>query len=62
MKRICKKYGDVLPAKDGKLFIDNEQDVDIILKALGDYYKIGEISKKAYGTFAGKELQTVRDK
>ena len=62
MKRICKKYGDVLPNKDGKLFIDNEQDVDIILKALGDYYKIGEISKKAYGTFAGKELQTVRDK
>ena len=48
MKRICKKYGDVLPNKDGKLFIDNEQDVDIILKALGDYYKIGEISKKAY--------------
>lgn len=62
MKRICKKYGDVLPTKDGKLFIDNEQNVDIILKALGDYYKIGEISKKAYGTFAGKELQTVRDK
>lgn len=51
-----------VPTKDGKLFIDNEQDVDIILKALGDYYKIGEISKKAYGTFAGKELQTVRDK
>ena len=34
----------------------------VILKALGDYYKKGEISKKAYGTFAGKELQTVKDK
>ena len=58
MNSICKKYGDKLPVKDNKLSIENEEDVDSILKALGDYYKIGEISGRPYGTFAGKELQT----
>lgn len=61
MKRICKKYGDNLPDKDGKFLIENEHDVDAILKALGDYYKKGEISKKPYGTFAGKELQAIKE-
>ena len=58
MYNICKKYGDNLPIKDSKLSIETEEDVDSILKALGDYYKIGEISGRPYGTFAGKELQT----
>ena len=57
MNNICKKYGDKLPIKDNKFSIENEEDVDSILKALGDYYKIGEISGRPYGTFAGKELQ-----
>lgn len=58
MKEICKKYGDNLTIKEDKLSLDTEQDIDVILKALGDYYKKGEISGKPYGTFAGKELQT----
>ena len=58
MKKICKRYGDSLKIDDGKLTIDDEKDIDIALKALGDYYKIGEISRKPYGTFAGKELRT----
>lgn len=58
MKKICKKYGDNLIIKDDKFSIETEQDIDAILKALGDYYKKGEISGKPYGTFAGKELQT----
>lgn len=61
MKRVCKKYGDRLTDKDGKLFIEDEHDVDAILRALGDYYKKGEISKKPYGTFAGKELQPINE-
>lgn len=61
MKKVCKKYGDNLPDKDGKFLIENEQDVDAILRALGDYYKKGEISKKPYGTFAGKELQAIKE-
>lgn len=61
MKKICKKYGDNLPDKDGKFLIENEQDVDAMLRALGDYYKKGEISDKPYGTFAGKELQAIKE-
>lgn len=33
-----------------------------VLKALADYYKIGEISKKSYGTFSGKELKGTTSK
>ena len=57
MKKICTQYGDTLPISGDKLSIDTEEQLDVILKALGDYYKVGEISGKAYGTFAGKELQ-----
>lgn len=39
MKEICKKYGDNLTIKEDKLSLDTEQDIDVILKALGDYYK-----------------------
>ena len=60
--KICleavKRYGDALKIEDGKITIEDETDIDIVLKALGDYYKIGEISGKPYGTFSGKELRT----
>lgn len=56
MKSVCKKYGEELHVKDGKIAIEEEKDIDIILKMLADYYKTGEISGKAYGTFAGREL------
>ena len=54
MQKVLKKYGETLPIKDNKLSAESEEDIDTILKALGDYYKIGEISGKPYGTFAGK--------
>lgn len=56
MKTVCRKYGVKLNVKDGKLAIEEEKDIDTILKMLADYYKTGEVSGKAYGTFAGKEL------
>lgn len=56
MQKVCKDHGDKLKLKDGKLFIEDEKDIDLALKMLGDYYKRGEISGKAYGTFAGKQL------
>ena len=59
MQKVLKKYGETLPIKDDKLSAESEEDIDTILKALGDYFKIGEISGKPYGTFAGKELKTV---
>lgn len=59
MQKICKKYGETLKIKDGKLLIENEKDIDLTLKVLADYYKLGEVSGKPYGTYAGKQLQTV---
>lgn len=56
MRTVCNKYGVKLNIKDGKLSIEEEKDIDTILKMLADYYKTGEVSGKAYGTFAGKEL------
>lgn len=56
MKTVCKKHGVELNVKEGKLAINQESDIDIVLKMLADYYKTGEVSGKAYGTFAGKEL------
>ena len=56
MQKVCNDHGDKLKIKDGKLFIEDEKDIDLTLKILGDYYKRGEISGKAYGTFAGKQL------
>lgn len=56
MQKVCKQYGDELKLKDGKLFIEDESDINLALKMLSDYYKRGEVSGKAYGTFAGKQL------
>lgn len=58
MQKVCKQYGDNLKLKEGKLFIEDENDIDLALKMLSDYYKRGEVSGKAYGTFAGKALKT----
>lgn len=57
MKRVCKQHGDVLKVVDGKISMEEEADVDVVLKMLGDYYKQGEVSGKSYGTFSGKELK-----
>ena len=59
MQTVCKKYGNKLNVKEGKLNIEEEKDVELILKMLADYYKIGEVSGKNYGTFAGKEVKPV---
>ncbi|NJL76802.1 MAG: DUF4868 domain-containing protein [Saprospiraceae bacterium] len=58
MVKVCKSHGDKLKIKDGKLLIENESDIDLALKMLGDYYKRGEVSGKAYGTYAGKQIST----
>ena len=59
MKQVLEKYGDTLPIENGKLSTESEENIDAILKALGDDYKIGGISGKPYGTFAGRELQAL---
>lgn len=60
MQRICKKYGNQLNIKGGKLHIESENDIDLTLKMLADYYKKGEVSGKAYGTYAGKEIKEIK--
>ncbi len=57
MQSVCKKFGDKLNVENGRLQIKEDNDVDVILKMLADYYKTGEVSGKAYGTYAGKELK-----
>lgn len=57
MQRVSKKYGETLTIKDDKISITNEKDVNVVLKMLADYYKVGEVFGKNYGTFAGKVLQ-----
>ena len=58
MKSVCKKYGDNLKIDNGNLLIEDEKDIDIVLKMLADYYKTGDVSGKPYGTFSGKEIKT----
>lgn len=58
MQKVCKEHGDKLKIQDGKLLIEDENDIDLVLKMLADYYKRGEVSGKAYGTFAGKQIKT----
>lgn len=60
MQTVCKKYGNQLKVTEGKLNIEDEKDVELILKMLADYYKVGEVSGKNYGTFAGKEVKEVK--
>lgn len=59
MQSVCKKHGDNLKLKDGKLHIENADDIELTLKMLADYYKKGEVFGKAYGTYAGKELAII---
>lgn len=59
MQSVCKKYGNQLKVKDGKINIEKDEDLELVLKLLADYYKIGEVSGKNYGTFAGKEVKAV---
>ena len=57
MKRVCKQHGDTLKIVEGKICMEEEADVEVVLKMFGDYYKQGEVSGKSYGTFSGKELK-----
>ncbi|HCM20984.1 MAG TPA: DUF4868 domain-containing protein [Porphyromonadaceae bacterium] len=57
MEKVCRKYGDKLNTREGKLSIEDEKDIDMVLKMLADYYKTGDVTGKPYGTFAGKQLE-----
>lgn len=58
MLRIAKRFGGKLKKDtDGNLLIENEQDIELTIRVLADFYKKGEFSGKPYGTFSGKQLK-----
>ena len=57
MEKVCIKYGSKLNIKNGKLAIEEKEDIEVLLKMLADYYKTGDVTGKSYGTFAGKEMK-----
>jgi len=60
MAKVCKQYGEKIPIdEDGRIKIRDRKDFEIVVKAMCDYYKKGEVSGKSYGTFSGRELKGV---
>lgn len=60
MAKVCKRYGEIIPVgDDGHIKVSDRKDFETVIKAMCDYYKIGEVSGKSYGTFSGRELKEV---
>lgn len=57
LETLGKKKKAPINLKDGKIQFETEEDIDNVIKLLCDYFKTGDYSGKAYGTYAGK-LQT----
>lgn len=55
---VSKKYKLNLKMSNNKLIISNEKDAENLIKVLADYFKIGDMSGIAYGTYAGKQIKT----
>lgn len=63
MASVCKSYGEsIFVGEDGHIVINDCKDFEIVVKAMCDYYKKGEVSGKSYGTFSGRELKSVEEK
>lgn len=56
MKEVAEAFGETLKSKNGRILIEEKEDIDTALKILCDYYKEGKVSGKDYGTYAGKQL------
>lgn len=56
MQTVCKKNNMTLKVKDGKIQIEDNKDIDILIKLLSDYYKTGDVTGNPYGTYAGTKL------
>jgi hypothetical protein len=57
VQRVSKKHGLKLNIKNGKIVINEKEDIREVLKLLADYYKTGDVTGKSYGTFSGKEIK-----
>lgn len=56
MKEVAETYGETLKSNNGKILIEEKKDIETALRMLCDYYKEGKVSRKDYGTYAGKQL------
>jgi len=56
MNRVAKRYGERNIIQNGRIVLNEEKDIDALLKMLGDYYKTGDVSGKSYGTYSGREI------
>ncbi|MCC8117224.1 MAG: DUF4868 domain-containing protein [Bacteroidales bacterium] len=54
LQKTCRKFGEKLPVKDGKINIETADDLEVVLRMFGDYYKVGINTGQSYATFAGK--------
>lgn len=62
MTSVCKRYGDKINlGENGHIMIIESNDFEVVIKAMCDYYKKGEVSGKSYGTFSGRELKEVKE-
>lgn len=58
MSDICAKYGYKINLDENNhIVVKNTDDLDLVLKLLCDYYKIGEVSGKSYGTYSGQQIK-----
>ena len=58
MKKVCHNNHIELNVDldNKKLIITNDNDVKNVVRLLCDYYKLGAVSGKSYGTYSGKLL------
>jgi hypothetical protein len=43
-------------SNDGKILLENKEDIETALKLLAEFYKEGKVFGRIYGTYAGKQI------
>jgi hypothetical protein len=54
MQAAAKLENKAIKIKNGKFLIEDEEDIDLLIKMLAEFYKTGMVFGKKYGTFSGK--------
>ena len=61
MVQLAKRQGLKLNVADGKFILDNNSDVDLVIKMLCAYFKKDEVFGDSYGTFSGTKLEVIAE-
>ena len=62
MKELCDLNGVVLKVVDGKLIIEKEKDIEIVLRMLGEFYKRGTIWGELFEGYGGRKSTILSSK